>query len=136
MGISLFRLQKFNEAAGLFRDFWIRFPQHPLEESARYAYAWSLVSLGQYEAGRKTFEEVLLTFPRGNLSDPTLWGILKTYLGANEVERATLFYQRFLSHFLSSPWGEKSIFDICQHYFEKGICTGDHDVPAISWGLS
>ena len=63
MGISLFRLQKFNEAADLFRNFWIRFPQHPLEESARYAYAWSLVSLGQYEEGRKTFEEVLLTFP-------------------------------------------------------------------------
>jgi TolA-binding protein len=78
-----------------------------------------LVSLGQYAEGRKTFEDILLTHPGTKLSDPIFWGIVKTYLGTDEVERAILLYQRFLSQFLSSPWAEQCLFDIGQYYFGK-----------------
>ena len=88
IGVSYFRLKRFKEAADQFKSFWRRFPKHPLEESSRYALAWSLVSLGQYSEGRKTFEDILLTYPGTRLSDPIFWGIVKTYLGTDEVERA------------------------------------------------
>jgi outer membrane protein assembly factor BamD (BamD/ComL family) len=118
-GASYFRLKRFREAADQFKNFWRRYPKHPLEESSHYALAWSLVSLGQYSEGRKTFEDILLTHPGTRLSDPIFWGIVKTYLGADEVERAILLYQRFLSQFLSSPWAEQCLFDIGQYYFGK-----------------
>jgi TolA-binding protein len=70
IGVSYFRLKKFKEAADQLKDFWKRFPKHPLEESSRYALAWSLVSSGQYFEGRKTFENILLTYPGTRLSDP------------------------------------------------------------------
>jgi len=52
MGVNEFRLKKFNEAASLFKGFLKMFPHHPLEESARYALGWSLISLGDYAEGR------------------------------------------------------------------------------------
>lgn len=108
-GINYFKLRQFDKAADLFKSFSKKFLQHPLEESARYALAWSLVSLGQYTEGRKTFEEILLAFPGTRLSDPIFWGILKTYLENQEVENANHLYQRFLSQFLPSPWAEECL---------------------------
>jgi outer membrane protein assembly factor BamD (BamD/ComL family) len=118
-GASYFRLKRFKEAADQFKDFWRRYPKHPLEESSRYALAWSLVSLGQFSEGRRTFEDILLTYPGTRLSDPIFWGIVKTYLGTGEVEKAVDLYQRFLSFFLPPPWVELSLFDIGQHYFNR-----------------
>jgi len=74
---------------------------------------------GQYPEGRRTFEDILLTYPGTKLSDPIFWGIVKAYLGADEVEKAMLLYQRFLSYFLASPWVEQSLYDIGQYYFGK-----------------
>jgi TolA-binding protein len=119
MGINYLKLRQLDEATNLFRIFIKKYNQHPLEESVRYALAWSLVSLGHYTEGRKTFEDLLLAFPGTRLSDPIFWGIQKTYLGSDEVEKAIHFHQRFLSHFLSSPWAEESLFDIGQYYFGK-----------------
>jgi len=119
MGVCHFRLQAFDEAIGLFTGFLSWFPKHPLEESARYALAWSFVSLGNYSEGRKIFEEILLGFPGTKFSDPIFWGILRTYLGTHEVERAIHFHQRYLSHFLPAPWVEQSLFDIGQYYFDQ-----------------
>lgn len=119
MGVSYFRLQSFDEAEGLFKAFLKRFPGHPLEESARYALAWSLVSLGNHSEGRKSFEEILLEYPGTTFSDPIFWGILRTYLGTHEAERAIHFHQRFLSFFLPAPWVEQSLLDIGQYYFEQ-----------------
>ena len=119
MGVSYFRLQKFREAADHFGGFWKRFPKHPLVESARYAFAWSLLSLGDCSGARKTFEEILFAYPGTRFSDPIFWGIVKTYLGADEVEKAVHLHQSFLSQFLPSPWIEQCLFDIGQYYFEK-----------------
>ena len=104
LGVSLFRLKKFAEAAHLFDRFWKQFSKHPLAESARYAMAWSLVSLGRSSEARKAFEDILLSYPATRFSDPIYWGILRSYLGDHEVEKATFLYQNFLSHFLPSPW--------------------------------
>ena len=119
LGIDYFRLHRFGEAVSLFLHFSKRYEQHPLEESVLYASAWSQVSLGRYTEGRKTFEEILLTFPGTKLSDPIFFGILKTYLGKHEIEKAVNFHQRFLSHFLSSAWAEQTFFEIGQYYFEE-----------------
>ena len=119
IGVSTYRLKRYQEAVELFKNFWRRYPKHPLEESTRYALAWSLVSLGQYSERRKTFEDILLSYPGTRLSDPIFWGIVKTYLGTDEVERAVLLHQRFLSQFLSSPWVENILFDIGQYFFMK-----------------
>jgi len=35
------------------------------------------------------------------------------------VERAVLLHQRFLSHFLPSPWIDQSLYDIGHYYFSK-----------------
>ena len=110
VGVSYFRIKVFKEATDQFKSFMNRFPKHPLEESAGYALAWSLVSLGKYSEGRKAFENILMSYPGTNLSDPIFWGVIKTYLGNDEVERAIYLHQRFLSHFLSSPWVEQSLF--------------------------
>jgi TolA-binding protein len=119
MGVSYFRLQTFDEAEGMFKGFLKKFPGHPLEQSARYALAWSLVSLENHSEGRKMFEEILLEYPGTTFSDPIFWGILRTYLGTHEAERAIHFHQRFLSFFLPAPWVEQSLLDIGQYYFEQ-----------------
>jgi TolA-binding protein len=118
-GVAFFRLQKTKEAAELFRGFLGQFPRNSLEESARYVLAWSLVSLRQYAEGRKAFEEILMAYPGTRLSDPIFWGILRTYLGEEDVDKAIDFEQRFLVHFLPSPWIEQCLFDIGQFQFQK-----------------
>ncbi len=118
-GVSFFRLRNYAEAANLFKSFWRDYPRHPLIESTRYVSAWSLLYIGQHSEARKTFENMLLDYPGTRLSDPIFWGIVRTYLGAGDVEKALFLQQRFLSHFLKSPWVEQISFDIGQYYFDK-----------------
>jgi len=66
---------------------------------------------GQYPEGRRTFEDILLTYPGTKLSDPIFWGIVKAYLGADEVEKAMLLYQRFF-HTFWPPHGSSKAFMI------------------------
>jgi TolA-binding protein len=75
--------------------------------------------MGKYYDARKTFEEMLLDYPGTPLSDPIFWGLVKTYLGTNDVERAILLHQRFLAQFAASPWAELSLYDVGQYYFDK-----------------
>jgi tol-pal system protein YbgF len=79
------------------------YPRHPKADDALYFSGIGLMGLGDYEAAAASFEQVLASYPAGNVVQDSMLKLAECRMRLNKVSDARRVYTQLVTRFPGTP---------------------------------
>lgn len=120
-GTELFKEQRYEEAASLFDELVLQFPNSQYAEGATHLSAQGLLLLERYEAAASKFDELMLNFPeKAALAAEAAYKSSYCMSRLGRYDEALRRYEQTVMNYPNSPWILATYFDMGMIYHKQG----------------